>query len=315
MEKAIFQSIVKKLQEAKDKEGNLLNMDSIIISQGANVFKHKFKNKDTLNDLRSISKPIIGLALGIAMDNGLRLRGEILTLDTKIFPFFKDKVEITNEKNIEKLKKVTLQHVLTHTIGYADGLLFSKDIKEKDPFTLLDYVFNYDITHEPGERFVYSNVGPYILSALIQEELGVNLSEWVRQMLFRKIGINNFEWKNYGRYCAGATGLKLLHDDLHKIGMILLNKGMFEGEQLVSKKWVESMIKIQVLTPTMYDEKRVFPKYGYGYYIYICKNGSYYIDGTDGQYLIVLPKPGILITTFGHQSDMKPITECFRDLL
>lgn len=315
MDKAIFQSVVKKLQEAIDKEGNLLNMDSIIISQGAQVFKHKFKTEDTLNDLRSISKPIIGLALGIAMENGLQLRGETITLDTKIFRFFKDRVKITNQKNIEKLKRVTLQHVLTHTIGYADGFLFSKDIKEKDPFTLLDYVFNYDITHEPGECFVYSNVGPYIISALIHEELGVSLSEWVRQMLFQKIGIKNFEWKNYGKYCAGATGLKLSHDDLHKIGEILLNKGKYEGQQLVPKHWIELMTKVQVLTPTMYDEKRVFPKYGYGFYIYICKNGNYYIDGTDGQYLIVLPQKETLITTFGHQSDMKPITECFRELL
>ena len=90
---------------------------------------------------------------------------------------------------------------------------------------------------------------------------------------------------------------------------------MFEGKQLVPKDWVEAMTKVQVPTPMMYDEKRVFPKYGYGFYIYICKNGNYYIDGTDGQYLIVLKDKGILITTFGHQPDMKPITECFRELL
>jgi CubicO group peptidase (beta-lactamase class C family) len=315
MDKYIFDSVVKKLQEARDKEGNLLNMDSIMISQGTDVFKHKFKNEDTLNDLRSISKPIIGLALGIAIENGLKLNGVPLTLDTKIFPFFKNRVKITNEKNIDKLEKVTLKHVLTHTIGYAEGLLFSKDIKEIDPFTLLDYVFNYKITYEPGECFVYSNVGPYILSALIQEEIGLNLSEWVNQILFQKIGIKKFEWKNYGKYCAGATGLKISHDDLHKIGQILLEKGVYEGKQLVSRQWVESMTVVQIPTPTMYDEKRVFPKYGYGFYIYICKNGNYYIDGTDGQYLIVLKDKGILITTFGHQSDMKPITECFKELI
>ena len=311
----MFQSVVKKLQEAKDKEGNLLNMDSIIISQGTDVFKHKFKNDNTLNDLRSISKPIIGLALGIAIEDGFKIGGETINIDTKIFPFFKDRIKITNKKNIAKLEKVTLKHVLTHTIGYADGLLFSKDIKDKDPYTLLDFVFNYDIIYEPGDCFVYSNVGPYILSALIQEEVGVNLSEWVRQMLFKKIGIKNFEWKNYGKYCAGATGLKLLHEDLHKVGEILLNNGKYAGRQLVPQHWIESMTKIQVLTPTMYDEKRVFPKYGYGFYIFICKSGNYYIDGTDGQYLIVLPAKGILITTFGHQSDMKPITECFKELL
>lgn len=310
-----FQSIIFKLQNTKDKNGDYLNMDSIMISQENDLYYHNFKNNEVLNDLRSISKPIISIALGMAIESGLELRGTKLNLDTKIFPFFENKIEITNTINRDKLEKVTLKHVLTHTIGYADGLLFSKDVKERDPYTLLDYVFNYDILHEPGECFVYSNVGPYIISALIQEELGLNLSDWISQILFQKIGINKYEWKNYGDYCAGATGLKLSHKDLHKIGIILLNNGLFGGHQLVSKKWIESMTNVQILTPSMYDEKRVFPKYGYGFYIYICKNGDYYIDGTDGQYLIVLKNKGLLITTFGHQSDMKPITECFRELL
>lgn len=315
MDKNIFQSVVRKFQETKDKDGNFLNMDSIMISQGSDIYRHNFKEDIVLNDLRSLSKPIISLAIGMAMEKGLRLRGEALTLETKIFPFFRDTIKITNDKNIEKLEKVTLNHLLTHTMGYADGLMFSKEIKDKDPFTLLDYVFNYDIIHEPGECFVYSNVGPYILSALIQEELEMNLSEWVNLTLFQKIGIKNFEWKNYGKYCAGATGLRISHDDLHKVGQILLDKGIYEGQQLVPKDWVEQMTTVQVLTPTMYDEKRVFPKYGYGFYIYICKNGSYYIDGTEGQYLIVLPEKEMLITTSGHQSDMRPITECLRELL
>lgn len=315
MDDKLFQSIVYKLQTVKDKDGNNLNMDSIIISNKNNTYSHKFKNENLLNDLRSISKPIISLALGIAIDNGLQLNGEFLTLETKIYPFFKEKINFTNLRNIEKLKRVTLKHVLTHTIGYADGLLFSKEIKDKDPFSLLEYVFNYDIVYEPGEHFVYSNVGPYIISALIQEEFGINLSDWIKTILFDKIDIINYSWKNYGNYCAGATGLKLSHEDLHKIGTILISKGQYKGQQIVPENWINQMTSIQVATPSMYDEKRVFPKFGYGFYIYICKNGSYYIDGTEGQYLIVIPEKDLLITTFGHQPDMKPITECFRELV
>lgn len=314
MDKSLFQSIIKKIEETRDKDGNLLNMDSIYISQDSHTFAHNFKDENILNDLRSISKPIISMALGIAIENGLQLNGQSIDLDTKIYPFFKDRVNISNMKNIEKLKRVTIKHVLTHSIGYADGLLFSKDIKDKDPFTLLDFVFNYDIVYEPGEFFVYSNVGPYIISALIHEELGVNLADWINDILFKKIDIQQFEWKNYGKYCVGASGLKISHENLHKIGLILKNKGTYKGKQILPKKWIELMTKLQIHTPTMYDEKRVFPKYGYGFYLYICKNGDYYCDGTDGQYLIVSPKKDLLITTFGHQSDMKPITECFREL-
>jgi len=302
-------------------------MDSIIISQGSENFKHKFKNEDVQNDLRSLCKPIIAISIGIAIENGLKLKDERLSLETKIFPFFKDLVDIKKSENIEKWKQVTLQHVLTHSIGFSEGLMFSKQIKEKDPDTLLEYIFNTDIVNEPGSTFVYSNVGPFLISVIIQEELGVSLSEWVNQILFQEIGITHWEWKNYGKYCAAATGLKLFHDDMHKVGKILLNKGIFNGKQIVSSEWIELMTSKQISTyggeypngqriaATVYDSKRVFPKWGYGFFVYICENGNYYIDGTDGQYIIVLKKKGILITTFGHQSDMKPITKCFKELL
>jgi CubicO group peptidase (beta-lactamase class C family) len=327
MDKKKFKAVVEKLREAKDKNGNTLNMDSIIISQGTDIFKHNFKKENVQNDLRSLSKPIIAISIGIAIENGLKLRGEPLSLETKIFPFFKDIVSIRNSKNIEKWGQVTLQHLLTHSIGFAEGLMFSKQIKDKDPAVLLDYVFNTDIVNTPGTTFVYSNVGPYLIAVLIQEVLGINLSDWINQVLFQKIGITNYEWKNYGKYCAGATGLKLFHDDLHKIGEILINKGVYKGQRIVSSEWIDLMTTRQISTfggnfpngqriePTVYDPKRVFPKWGYGFFVYICENGSYYVDGTDGQYIIVIKDKGLLITTFGHQSDMKPITECFRELL
>lgn len=322
MNNAVFNSIVKKLETTKDKDGNILNMDSIIISEGGYFFKnkyttykHKFKSDNKLNEIRSISKPIVSMAVGIAIDNGLQLRKQKLGLETNIWQFLDGKVKITNTKNQDKLRRIKLKHLLTHTYGFDTGLMFSKDIKDIDPYSLLEYVFNHDIVYEPGEHFVYSNVGPYVISAIIQEELGLNLSEFVKRVLFQKIGITNFEWKNYGKYCAGSSGLKLSNEDMHKIGLILLQDGKYNGKQIVSKGWIEQMRKPQVLTPSMYDEKRVFPKYAYGYNIWVCKNGNYYCDGTDGQYLIVLPKKRIVITTFGHQSDMKPITECLKELL
>lgn len=314
MNNSEFQSIIKEMSTIKDKNSNSLNMDSIYITEGNNTFKHNFKNEELMNDMRSISKPIISLSLGIAINEGLYLNGEKINLDTKIYPFFENIVKIKNTENIEKLKLVTLRHLLTHSIGFNEGLLFSKDLKEMDLNKLLEYIFNYNITHEPGTTFVYSNVGPYIISALIQEYLNINLADWVNEVLFKKLDIKDFEWKNYGPYCAGATGLKLKHKDLHKVGLLLKNKGKYDGLQIVPSNWVEMMTSFQVGTPNMYDKKRVFPKYGYGFFMYICDNETFYCDGTDGQYLIVIPKKDILISTFGHQSDMKPITECFRKL-
>lgn len=310
----IFNSIIEKFEIITDKEGKHLNMDSIIISQDDHIYTHFFKPTQELNDLRSISKPIIGMALGIAFNQGLSLRGKKLTLDTPVWPFFEGRVRITNKKNISKLPRVKLRHLLTHTIGHDVGLMFSKDIKDRDPDTLIEYIWNTDILYEPGEHFVYSNAGPFLFSAIIQEELGENLSDWVNRLLFKPLQIKEFEWKNYGKYCAASSGLRLSNSDLHKIGRLFLEDGRYLDEQLVPAPWLKQMRTPQVLTPTMYDEARVFPKYAYGYLLWICKDGSYYCDGTEGQYLIVLPKTGIVISTFGYQDDMKPITECLRIL-
>jgi len=315
MNENTFSSVVRAFETATDKEGHRLTMDSLIVSQGDKRFEHFFNSENEPNDLRSLSKPILCMALGIAIKDGLHLRNQKLGLDTPIWQFFADKIKLTNEANKSLWQRVKLKHLLTHTIGYEVGLLFSKDIKDRSPDTLLEYVFNYPIAHEPGDFFVYSNVGPYILSALIQEELGIGLAEWVNRLLFEPLGISEFSWKNYGKYCAASSGLKLSHADLHKVSRLFIDGGRYQGRQLVPLQWLELMRTAHVQTPSMYDEARVFPKFAYGFYLWICKNGSYYCDGTDGQYLIVLPKTGTLITTFGHQSDMKPITECLRPLL
>jgi CubicO group peptidase (beta-lactamase class C family) len=331
MDRDLFYSVVRKLEEAKDKDGNQLNMESIIVSQSQSVFKHYFKdeekkyetkkveqedkNEHKLNDLRSISKPIVGMVIGIAMSEGIKLRGQDLSLETNIWPFFEDSIRLTNKNNIERLRKLKLKHLLNHTMGHENGIMFRRDIVGRDEDTLLEYIFNYDIAYNPGEYFAYSNVGPYIISAMLQEELNINFSEFAEKILFQKIGITNFKWKNYGKYCAGASGLELSIEDLHKIGLIFIQDGKYQGEQIVPKAWIELMRTPKITTPKVYDESRALPKYAYGYYLWICKNGSYYCDGADGQHLIILPEKQIVIAIAAHQGDLRPISEAMRGLL
>lgn len=315
VDEAKFDEVIHAFRSTVDKDGNPLRMDSILVSQGTRTFAHRFTRGTAKNDLRSISKTILALALGAAFERGIRLRGRSFTLDSPVWEFFEGRVALSNQRNARLVRKITLRHLLTHTIGYDKGLLFSKDVQGRDPSSLLDYLWREDIVHEPGTHFVYSNAGPYMLSAIIQEELGLGLAEWVARYLFRPLGIVDFEWKSYGQYCAASSGLRLHHQDLHKIARILADDGRFEGRQVVPASWVSKMRSIQVRTPSMYDEARVLPKFGYGFGLWICRDGRYYCDGTDGQYLIVVPSRELVVTTLGHQPDMKPITECMRTLL
>lgn len=310
-----FNFVVNKIKNIKDKSDNHLNMDSIIISDSNNSFEYNFNNNEPFNDLRSVSKPIVCMVLGIALEDNLSINGEKFTLESYVWPFFSNKVNLTNSSNLKYLKKLKLKHLLNHTYGFEEGLMFSKDIASLDEYKLLDYIFNYDIKHYPGNYFVYSNVGPYLISVIIQDQLKLSLGEYVFNKIFKKIGITHYEWKKLGHYCAGASGLKLSNKDLHKVSRLLITDGIYKNAQIVPENWIKFMKKATVETPTMYDGSRVFPKFSYGCYLWKCKDGSYYCDGTAGQYLIVLKDHETLITTMGNQGDMKPITEAMRSLI
>lgn len=119
-----------------------------------------FYNEEKLHELRSCSKLLAAIAIGIAIDK------KMLTLDTKVYPILKKLVDIKNENNIEKIKKWDIKTLLTHTTGYKEMIMTAKEIKEKnlDINNILNYVLNIDIPYQVGTKFVYNNVEPFILS-------------------------------------------------------------------------------------------------------------------------------------------------------
>lgn len=315
MNNDIFEDIVKKMKTITDKDDQLLKMDGLAIYNENILYHYFFSSKDELHELRSVCKFVVSMCLGIASAENIQVGEKPLSAETPVWPVIKDIVTVTNTENLNKLEKLTVKHLLTHTVGYEVKLLKSKDIKHMDPYTYLDFLVNYPIVHEPGEFFLYSNAAPYLLSAFLQEILGMNVSDYANDKIFKKLGIENYTWKNYGNYCAACTGLRLHLDDVIKLGLLLLNMGAYDGQQIIPSSWIERMTSAQVLTPEMYDKKRALPKYAYGYLVWVCESGTYYIDGTNGQYLIVVPHKNLVIATTGNQTDMKPITKCFVNII
>lgn len=304
----VFDDVVSYLETTKDKNGNKVNMESVIVSQGRET-RRKFFREEGLVNLRSIAKPIADLALGAAIDKGLQFKNTSISLNTPVLPFLSEYCEIQSEENRLAWGKVVLKDLLRVTLGHDSGIMFSKDIKDRDPETFVNYVVNYPVTRKVGEHFVYSNAGSFIFSTLITEFLGVKLIDFVDEHLFSPLSIENFNWDAFGKYTAGCTGLWLGNRDLHKIGRLLLAKGNWEGRQLVSRDFIDEMTKPQVPAPThRYIESRAFAKWSYGLNLWICKDGSYFCDGTDGQYLVVIPNKQLVATALGFQPDALPVS-------
>lgn len=287
-----------------------LNIDSIFLEQNGKI-DEVFYNNECLHELRSCSKLLVAMAIGIAIDKGM------FSLDTLIYPTIKNVVHIVNKENIEKIKKWDIKNLLTHTTGYEKIIMSAKEIKEKqlDTSNIINYALNVDIPYEVGTRFAYNNVEPFILSVFFQEKFGINLSDFINENIFNKLDIKEYKWDNYGKYCPGCTGLFLKHTDFHKLGKLLLNNGLYNGIQVVSERWIKEMCSMQFKTPEIYKKERVLPKIGIGYFTFISRDGFIFRDGSNGQNIILNKEKNLLITIMATEKDMKNITEVLRNLI
>ena len=280
-----------------------LRMSTLVVSGADRCFVHDFTAaRSPLVDLRSITKAVVALAVGVAIGHGTRLRGRPLSLDLPIRPYFPDLAS-----------EVRLRHLLTSTTGHAQGFLFRQDVAGREPDSLLEYVFTQELIHPPGTHFAYSNAGWYLLSALVRDELGVALGDWVEDLLLAPLGITDVTWVRYGRYEAAASGLSMSARDLARVGRLLLAGGVHEGRRVVPESWIATMRTPAVEASGAYDPPLRAHAYGVG--LWICDDGIHYCDGTGGQFLIVSPRTGTVVVALAEAGDTAVVARCLGDVL
>ena len=307
MDQTTFDEIVQQFKETVDNEKQPLKMNNLVIKQKDHEFLYSFKAEKGMSDVRSLSKTILTVFLGVLIRLSEEGNYPEIHEETYIYPIIKEAVNLENAENLEKLEKVQIKHLLTHTIGYDDVLLMRQDIEGMEDKDFVNFLVNYPIVHEPGEYYLYSNAGFYLLSAVLQEFLQEDLLAVMERELFHPLGIETFIWEKYGPYLAGATRLWLLPEDLMKFGELLLNDGRLEGKDLLTKDWLEKMLTLRVRTEEEDTPDRLLRRYGYGYGTWLTKYSIFFGRGTDGQFLIVIPDKEVIILTLAEQSDMVPI--------
>lgn len=301
-------------------DDNGLKVDSIILTIDGKRHEHQFKSDDRIN-IRSISKFVSCLGVYKAIEKGL------FNLESSVMPFFQD-IKISNQSNLVSLSKLKIKHLLNLTIGHETGLMFSKDVKKLPADTdFISFILNYDIKHEPGTYFVYNNAATYLLCAIIQKQTKMYFSDWIHETVLQYLNIEKPKWKkSHQGICLGASGLYLNNEEMHRIGLLLLNNGKYDDRQIIDSSWVDVMHTPQFFTANLaeYSKKqwRCINKMAYGYHLWISGDGSsqfpkthYFIDGTDGQFLIVSPKKHMVLTILSHQKDMSPFYEILSEYI
>jgi CubicO group peptidase (beta-lactamase class C family) len=200
---------------------------------------------DTLHDLRSATKSIVGLLYGIALERGL-----VPPPGASLLAQFPEYPDLAADPARARL---TIVNALTMTMGltwdeqrsYAD-LTNSEIAMEKAP-DRYRYVLDRPIVAAPGTRWIYSGGAVALIGALIARGSGTTLPEFARQVLFEPLGIDRFEWAEGGDGVASAaSGLRLRPRDLLRIGSLVLADGQWSGRQIVSRAWLEASFQTAV---------------------------------------------------------------------
>jgi CubicO group peptidase (beta-lactamase class C family) len=257
---------------------------------------------DTLHDIKSASKSVASLALGIAIDRGL-----IRSVNEPIFSFFP---ELSDLRSPER-DRIQLAHALTMTMGlqWIEAIPSNEDDNDEvrmhrasDPCR---YVLGLPVTAPAGEGFFYNTGALTLVSAIIRKATGRPLDEFARENLFEPLGITGIEWIRVKGDTDAGGGLRLRPRDMAKIGQLVLAGGRWNDRQLVSKAWVESSTALKIKAT---DNQ----SYGYLWWLGRARRDGRVVNwigalGRGGQSIRIVPELDlVVVVTAGYYQDYSP---------
>lgn len=203
----------------------------------------------------------------------------LLRLEERLVDAFSEDIP---ENPNEFLQQATVRDLLTMCLGQQNAELMGgqRPFYQQKDWVRMSLAFPF--TECPGKRFLYNNVGPYLAGILVQRRAGCDLVSYLTPRLFEPMGIPRPTWEtDPAGNTFGAGGLFLTLSEMHKFGLLYLQKGDWNGKQLIPEKWVDESTRIQVLTGREED-------YGYGYLFWGGPHGSFRADGKYSQISLIL---------------------------
>jgi CubicO group peptidase (beta-lactamase class C family) len=268
--------------EAVERQG--LRVEGVAVRQGGRPAAAHRWVPDVPHTVYSVSKSFTSIAVGMAIDEGkLRLGDRLCAAFPRPAPD-------------ARWDALTLEHLLTMTLGHGE---FTR------PQSIAE-ALSYELVREPGSFFLYDNTCTFLASAMLTRASGCKLRDYLLDRLFRPLGIPDPVWaESADGYTIGATGLELSTESLALFGQFLLDRGRWEGRQLVSAAWIDGATRTQVPTAPSQDKNDY--NLGYGYQFWTCRHGAYRCDGKDGQFVVVFPALDAVAAISSAEENMKPI--------
>ncbi|WP_368254145.1 serine hydrolase domain-containing protein [Blautia wexlerae] len=232
----------------------------------------------------SMCKSITGMAIGMLIEE------EKLKLDENIYDIFPDHINA-----FSKIFRpvITVEHLLTMTSGVTfneSGIVSGND--------WLGSFLNASVNGKPGTEFQYNSLNTYVLSAIVTKRTGETLTEYLTPRLFGPLGITKYYWETCPKgITKGGWGLFLCAEDMAKLGQLYLQRGKWNGQQLVSEYWIEISTARHLKTQN--------GTYGYGYQLWMEQRpGSFEYNGMLGQNVIIYPDMDMVLVTNAGNKEM-----------
>lgn len=235
----------------------------------------------------SHTKSFISTAAGIAIDEGR------LSLDDRISDLFPEYCRVVTD---ERVKNITLRHFLTMSSGFGGAFLMSSNRRRDEGYPdYVGYMLQKPLVYNPGEKFIYSNADTHLAGCMVQRAVGTTLLKYCHDRIFAKMDMGFPAWETDPDGTAfGGSGLYLDITEMMKLGILYLNKGVWNGERIVSADWVKQAGSKQIVTG---HTEPWSSEYGFQFWLVGQKKGAFRADGAYGQYSIVLPEENAVIAT------------------
>jgi CubicO group peptidase (beta-lactamase class C family) len=246
---------------------------------------------DSRHIIHSCTKSIVSALIGIAIE-----RGYIEGVDQPMLNFFPERSVANLDAEKEAL---TLEHLLTMASGLEcrDSYLYNwRGLEQmRASGDWVQFVLDLPVAEPPGSRFEYCNGASFLLSAIIQETTGKSALAFAQEHLFGPLGISDVEWpSNPQGINIGWGELHMRPHDMAKIGYLYLNKGRWDGEQIVPSDWVQTSTRKHIAA-TLQD--------GYGYQWWVTDSGVYMALGYAGQFIFVVPEQALVVVFVSDLQD------------
>lgn len=282
----------------------------IVVKDGKVIYEHyePGHEPDVLHIMWSATKTFTATAIGFAIQEGL------LSVDDKVISFFKED-ELPAEP-CEWLQQLTIDNLLCMSSGFVS--IYAGIAERGVDYDWAKTQLNRPMDFEPGTRYRYDSFNSHLLSVIISRVTGQTAEEYLKPRLFDPLGITEYHWEKdpQGNSCGG-WGLYLYPESFAKMGQFLLQKGMWNGKQLLSADWVEESSRCQIL---QYEGEELTPekleaystddrKQGYCYQMWRGRNNSFRLDGAHGQYTIICPDKNLVISCFSETANTALLRE------